>query len=250
MDKPKLAAKVAIITGGGKGIGRAIALGFAKEGANLVVCGRTPSYLEELCREARSLGTSAIPLKADVSIEHEVESMVDEALKVFGKIDILVNNAGVAGPLGSITDISKETWDKILKINLTGMFLCSKAVLKHMMERRIGNIINLSSGAGLRGSRVRSLPYAISKWGIEGFTYALSLQMKPYGICVNALRPGPHDTDFHKDTPPEFREGEWKQMRKPNGVSKLAVFLALQTVDTMTGESIDLREWERSLHEP
>jgi NAD(P)-dependent dehydrogenase (short-subunit alcohol dehydrogenase family) len=118
-----------------------------------------------------------------------------------------------------------------------------------MIERRAGNIINLSSGAGLRGARVRSLPYAISKWGVEGFTYGLSLQMKPYGICVNALRPGPHDTDFHKDTPPEFREGEWKQMQKPNGVSKLAVFLALQTVDTMTGESIDLREWERSPHE-
>lgn len=246
----KLRDKVAIVTGGGKGVGRAIVLGFAKEGANLVVCGRNPSYLEEVCQEAHSIGTSAIPVKADVSIEHEVKSMVEETLKVFGKVDILVNNAGVAGPLGLITDISKETWDEVLNINLTGMFLCSRAVLKHMIERRMGNIINLSSGAGLRGARVRSLLYGVSKFGIEGLTYGLAVQMKPYGICVNALRPGPHDTDFHKDTPPEFRGGDWKEMRKPNGVSQLAVFLALQTVDTMTGESIDLREWEKSLHEP
>jgi 3-oxoacyl-[acyl-carrier protein] reductase len=175
MDKQRLEDKVALVTGGGRGIGRAISLGFAKEGGKLIVCGRTQSYLEEVCQEARNIGTTAIPVKADVSVEYEVESMVDEALRVFGKIDILVNNAGVAGPLGSITDISQETWDEVLKVNLTGMFLCSRAVLKHMIERRTGNIINLSSGAGLRGARVRSLPYAISKWGVEGFTYGLSL---------------------------------------------------------------------------
>ncbi len=242
--------KVAIITGGGKGIGKAIALGFAKEGANLVVCGRTLSYLEEVCQEAQSMGISAVPVKADVSIEHEVDTLVQEALRVFRKVDILVNNAAIPGPLGLITNISKKVWDDILNINLTGMFLCSRAVLKHMIERRTGNIINLSSGAGLRSARVRSLPYGVSKFGIEGFTYSLSVQMKPYGICVNALRPGPHDTDAHKDTPPEFRTGEWAHMRKPNGgVSKLAVFLALQTVETMTGESIDLKEWERNFQE-
>jgi NAD(P)-dependent dehydrogenase (short-subunit alcohol dehydrogenase family) len=236
------------VTGGGKGIGKAIALGFAKEGANLAVCGRNLSYLEEVCVEARGMGASALPIKADVSVEPEVERMVEETLRVFRQIDILVNNAGIAGPPGLITDISKEVWDEVLNINLTGMFLCSKAVLKHMIERRAGNIINLTSGAGSKGSRVRSLSYSVSKFGVEGFTYTLSAQMKPYGICVNALNPGPHDTDFHRDTPPEFRGGEWKQMRKPNGVSQLAVFLASQTVGTMTGESIDLREWERSLY--
>jgi NAD(P)-dependent dehydrogenase (short-subunit alcohol dehydrogenase family) len=239
----KLRNKVAIVTGGGNGIGRAIALGFAIEGANLVVCGRNLSYLEEVCQEVRSTGISAIPVKVDVSIEQEVESMVHEALIMFKKVDILVNNAGVGGPLGLITGISKVTWDEVLNINLTGMFLCSRAVIKHMIERRTGNIINLSSGAGWRGSKVRSLPYGVSKFGVEGLTHVLSVQMKPYGICVNALRPGPHDTGMHKDTPPEFR----MRMRKPNGVSKLAVFLALQTIETMTGESIDLEEWEKSL---
>ncbi len=245
VDKQRLKGKVAIVTGGGKGIGRAIVLGFAKEGANLVVSGRTMSYLGGVCREAHSMGAPTLPVKADVSVEHEVERLVGDALKAFGKIDILVNNAGVAGPLGLITHISKEAWGEVLDINLTGMFLCSRAVLKNMIERKTGNIINLSSGAGWRGSGVRSLPYNVSKFGVEGFTHALALQMKPYNICVNALRPGRHDTDFHKGSPPEFKVG----MRKPDDVSKLAVFLALQTVDTMTGESIDLREWEKKFQE-
>jgi NAD(P)-dependent dehydrogenase (short-subunit alcohol dehydrogenase family) len=246
MGKQRLKTKVAIITGGGKGIGRAIVLGFAKEGANVVVVGRTTSYLEEVCREVRSMAAAALPVKADVSVEREVESMVGDALKVFGKVDILVNNAGIPGPLGVITGIGKEEWDDVLGTNLTGMFLCSRAVLRHMMERRAGNIINLSSGAGWRGGGVRSLPYNVSKFGVEGFTHALALQMKPYNICVNALRPGRHDTDFHKDSPSEYRVG----MRKPDDVSRLAVFLALQTVDTMTGESIDLREWEKKFEAP
>lgn len=246
-DKQRLKDKVAIVTGGGRGIGKAIALGFAKEGANLVVCGRASSSLEEVCREIRSLGASALPVKTDVSVEPEVESMVEKALKAFGKVDILVNNAGIVGTYDLITNISKEVWDEVLNINVTGMFLCSRAVVRHMIERRSGNIINLSSGAGRRGSPARTLPYGVSKFAVEGFTYVLAIHLKPYGICVNALRPGPTDTDIHKATPPELR---WAQLRKPNGVSKLAVFLALQTVDTMTGESVDLGEWERKLREP
>jgi NAD(P)-dependent dehydrogenase (short-subunit alcohol dehydrogenase family) len=241
-DNERLKDKVAIVTGGGKGIGRAIALGFAKEGANLVICGRKVAPLEEVCREARSRGISAVQVKADVSVESEVQNMVQEALRAFGKVDILVNNAGIGGPVDLVTDIAKEAWEEVFNINLTGMFLCSKAVLRHMIERRAGNIINLSSGAGFRGAYLRSLPYSVSKWGVEGFNHALALQMKPYGVCVNALRPGRTDTDFHKDSPPEIRA----KLRKPNGVSKLAVFLALQTVETMTGESIDLAEWEKS----
>jgi len=236
----KLRDMVAIVTGGGKGIGKAIALGFAEEGASLIVCGRTPSLLEQVSHEASQLGAPVIPVKADVSIESEVENMVAQALNTFGKIDILVNNAGIPGPLGLITDTSYEAWNEVIKTNLTGIFLCSKAVLRHMIERRQGNIINISSGAGRRGGKVRSLPYNISKFGVEGFTYALALQMKPYGICVNALRPGIMDTDFHRESPPE-----WKlKMRPPDDVKNLAVFLALQTVDTMTGESVYLREWE------
>lgn len=242
-DKQKLKGRVAIVTGGGKGIGRSIALAFAEEGANLVVCGRTFSLLEQVSREARQTGATVLPIKADVSVETEVENMVAQALKTFGKIDILVNNAGIPGPLDLIANINKPAWDEVINTNLTGIFLCSRAVLRHMVKRRSGNIINISSGAGRVGTgRIRSLPYNVSKFGVEGFTYATSIQMKPYGICVNALRPGVMDTDFHKDSPPEWKT----QMRPPEDVKKLAVFLALQTVDTMTGESIALKEWEQN----
>lgn len=118
-NKRKLAGKVAIVTGGGKGIGMAIALGLAQEGANLVVCDIESSHLLVVCQEARSMGVSAVPVKADVSAESEVESMVGEALRVFDRVYILVNNAGVLGSRPLITDINKEAWDKVLDINLT-----------------------------------------------------------------------------------------------------------------------------------
>ena len=236
----KLKDMVAIVTGGGKGIGRAIALGFAEEGASLVVCGRTFPLLEQVSQEARQIGATIIPVNADVSIESEVRNVVEQALKTFGRIDVLVNNAGTSGPLDLVTDISKQAWDEVIDTNLTGMFLCSKWVLRHMINQRTGNIINITSGAGRKGGRVRSLPYNVSKFGVEGFTFALSVQMKPYGVCVNALSPGIMDTDFHKKSPPE-----WKvKMRPPDDVKKLAVFLALQTVDTLTGETVNLDEWE------
>ena len=129
-NEKRLKDKVAIVTGGGRGIGRAIVFDFAREGANVVACGRTPAPLEEVSQEARRAGYSVLAIKADVSVEHEVESMVEETIKKFGKIDILVNNAAIVGPVGLITDISKEAWDEVLNVNLGGTFLCSKAVLK------------------------------------------------------------------------------------------------------------------------
>src|SRR5262245_21044834 len=150
LKTPRLQGKVALITGGGRGIGKAIALGFAQEGAALVLCGRTLAALEEVCHAVHRRGGAAIPVQADVAREADVARVRDQALAVFGQIDILVNNAGVAGPLGLITTLSKQAWDDTLAINLTGMFLCARAVLEPMIARRTGNIINLSSGAGLK----------------------------------------------------------------------------------------------------
>lgn len=243
-NKQRLRDKVAIVTGGGRGIGRAIVLDFAKEGAKVVTCGRTLSLLDEVSQEASKAGYFVLPIRADVSIEHEVESMVDETKKKFGKIDILVNNAAIVGPRGLITDISKEAWDEVLNVNLGGTFLCSKAVLKHMIKRGTGNIINVTTSQGWKRMRSGAAPYRASKSGIEGFTLMLAKQMKPYGICVNAMGPASTDTDMLRGIPPERRRR--LRMWKPEEVSKLAVFLALQTVNTLTGESIDFMQWQRS----
>ena len=244
INNKQLKDKVAIVTGGGKGIGRSIALGFAEEGANVVICGRHLSSLEQVRRETQGSAATIMPIQVNVTEESEVENMVKQTLERFGKVDILVNNAGIGGPLGLLIDFSKAQWDELININITGMFLCARAVLKDMIKRRSGNIINLSSGAGFRWNKAgKPLPYrigySVSKFAIEGFTYALATQMKPYSICVNALRPGAMDTDIHKGSPPEWYIG----MRKPDEVKPFAVFMALQTVDTMTGESVDLKEW-------
>jgi len=244
-DEKKLKDKVAVITGGGKGIGRSIALAYAGQGASLVLCGRHEPLLEDISRQVGALGVPALPVRADVSIEADVEKMLARALEEFGRIDILVNNAGIPGPAVLITEIDKADWDAVMGTNVTGVFLCSRAVLKHMMVRGEGNIVNISSGAGKSVNVVRSLAYNVSKFAVEGLTAAMAVQMKPYGICVNALRPGMIETDFHLDTPVEWK-AKMPPMRGPDAVKELAVFLALQTVVTMTGESIDLAEWERS----
>ncbi len=236
---------VAIITGGSKGIGRSIVMAYAEQGANLVICGRHKSLLDEVSREAGALGVSVLPVRADVSVEADVENMVAQALREFGRIDILVNNAGIPGPIVLITEINKVDWDAVMGTNVTGVFLCSRAVLRHMIGRGKGNILNISSGAGRAVKTVRSLSYNVSKFAVEGLTAATAAQMKPYGICVNALCPGMIDTDFHQDTPEEWK-AKMPPMRHPDVVKELAVFLALQTVETMTGESVDLAEWERS----
>jgi len=239
-DKKRLADKVVIVTGGGRGIGKAVALGLAAEGARLAVCGRTLADLEQVCRQVKAIGSSAIPIKVDVTDESRVEAMVAESLGAYGQIDVLINNAGVSPPRVLITETTKEVWDQVIDVNLTGVFLCTRAAVRHMLGRKSGNIINLSSGAGRFGGKASSFIYSSSKFGVEGFTYSLAKQLKPYGICVNAIRPGPTDTDMHKDKPPEFRA----RLRNPADVGRLAVFLALQTVETMTGESVDLKEWE------
>ena len=240
-EKLVLKNKVAIVTGGGKGIGKSIALAFAEEGAITVICGRTLSLLQQVSQVARK-ESIIVPIQADVSIESQVENMVAQVIQKFGKIDILVNNAGILGPTELVTNLSKEAWDGVINTNLTGSFLCSRVVLRHMIRKRCGNIINISADSGRIGGRVRSIVYVVSKFGIEGLTYALAIQMKPYGICVNALRPGVIDTDIIKGM------SELKtEMEKPDVVKRLAIYMASQTVDTMTGESISRKEWEQKV---
>ena len=185
----RLNNKVAIVTGGGVGIGRAISLAFANEGAAVVAAARTLPRLEAVADEIRSRGGRAIAIQTDVSDENQVNKMVAQTLNEYGQIDILVNNSGIAGPTINVVDVKLDDWNEVLTINLTGAMLCAREVLKSMIARRSGNIINISSLSGERGLAKRS-PYCVSKWGIIGFTQALAVEAGEYNIRVNCIAPG------------------------------------------------------------
>lgn len=186
--------KIALVTGANKGIGLVIAKMFAEQGANVAVNVPEQSvWPEELLKDLRRGGKYHEAYVADVSVATEVEKMAKDIIGRFGKIDILVNNAAVF-PRGLIHELPEEVWDRTIDVNLKGTFLCSKAVLPGMMERRSGRIVNLTSGAGFRGSP-NGTHYAASKAGIVGFTRGLALEVAQYGIAVNAVAPGITDTD-------------------------------------------------------
>lgn len=190
---------VAIVTGGSRGIGRGIALALAKEGTNVVVAD-LPSEraaMDETKKLIEAEGVQAHLVDCDVRVEAQTVALVKEAIDRFGKIDILVNNAGVIS-VAPVAMMSEEAWDRVIDVNLKGTFLCSKAVAPHMMERRSGRIINLSSMAGRRGNPGLA-HYCTSKWGIIGFTQSLALELGALGITVNAVCPGVVDSAMWRD---------------------------------------------------
>ena len=190
----QLKDKIAIVTGGGSGIGRAIALGFAAEGASVAVTDLDGARAYAVAAEVEAAGGTAIGFAADVSKTEDADAMVERTVERFGRLDILVNNAGRAGH-GWVTNMTDETWDGVFAVNARGTFVCSRAALRRMIPQRSGRILNTASGAGLRpfpGGAV----YGASKAAIISFTYSLAEEVAKYGITVNAIGPGPTDTPF------------------------------------------------------
>jgi len=183
---------VAIVTGAGQGIGRAIALGFAGEGAAVVIAELNYERGLEVEREIRETDEEALAVETDVSNETSVERMVSSALERFGHLDILVNNAGIY-PTSTVEEMAEEEWDQVIGTNLVGSFLCSRAVVPHLIAQRSGRIISVSSGRALEGAR-DAAHYAASKAGLIGFIKSLALELAPYGGTANALLPGVTDT--------------------------------------------------------
>ena len=185
----KLGGKKAIVTGGGTGIGKAIALEFAGAGADIAICSRNVQNIEKVRDEIIALGRDSMAVSMDVRVKEDVDNMVQQVIDEFGRIDILVNNAGTNRPT-PVLDLTEDTWNLILDTNLKGLFFCTQAVARHMVKQKSGKIINISSTASMGANEPGQAAYAASKTGVNAFTKACAREFGPYGINVNAIAPG------------------------------------------------------------
>ncbi|MDB5939701.1 MAG: short-chain dehydrogenase [Polaromonas sp.] len=204
--------KVALITGPAKGMGAAITLAFAREGAKLVLAGRDTAAIEPVAAEARALGVDVIVVPCDLTVPAQTEAMGVRALEAFGRIDVLVNVAGGSGPIGKTGwETTAEEFNEIVQLNMTGCFNSIHAVLPAMIARRSGKIVNVGGTFGLRG-RAGRMAYSASKWGLRGITKSFALEAGPYNINVNNVAPGMVDG-------PRFREKVCANMAEKLGIT-------------------------------
>jgi len=228
----KLQDKVALITGGGRGIGKAIALAYAREGAKLALCARTSSEVEETRREIQNLGRECEAWTCDVSLEEPVKQLVANVHGQFGAIDVLVNNAGVMTRPVPMTELDVKKWDYTIAVNLRGPFLAAQAVLPRMLKQKHGSIINVSSMIG-RSGYANFTAYAASKWGLEGFTQTLAAEVRSSNIRVNSVDPGyiaTKLTGYHGS--------------KPESATAVFVYLASDEAKGVTGKMLSSSDWQ------
>lgn len=236
----KLKDKVAIVTGASRGLGKVLALSFANEGARVIIAARTeaeneglPGTIYQTAEAIKIAGGEAMPVKCDVTSEESIAEMVKLTLNAFGRVDILVNNAGTAVPQ-QILELTLKRWELVLKVNLTGAFLCSKAVLPGMIERQSGSIINITSIDAIgHSSGFTGVGYGVSKAGLERLTYSLASEVGKYNIAVNALKPKEGiATEGLMMVSGGVGSENWET---PDKFIKAAIFLASQTAAGVTG---------------
>jgi 3-oxoacyl-[acyl-carrier protein] reductase len=241
----KFQGKVSIVTGGGAGIGEAIALALAREGAHVVIWDLDGNRAERVSSIIQKLGRKSIAIQMNVANAPEVNASVQRVLREYERIDILVNNAGICQVVPSIEEIREEDWDRVLAVNLKGVFLCSRAVMGIMKKQKAGKIINLGSLAGKVGGIATGAHYAASKAAVMCFTKSLAKELGPYGVHVNALAPGVIETDMTQ----MITGGDWRgylstiplgRIGVVDEVAKVALFLASDEASYLTGEIIDV----------
>ncbi|HWQ27597.1 MAG TPA: SDR family NAD(P)-dependent oxidoreductase [Dehalococcoidia bacterium] len=247
--------RVAVVTGGGSGIGRGVALRFAREGAKVAILDVAQDRLDETAAQLTEAGAPSLAVRADVSVTEDVERAFAAVLERFGRVDILVNNAGIGNPPKLIVEMDDDGWDRTIAVNLRSVFLCSRAAARQMIRQgRGGRIISVASQAGKTGYP-RLTPYCASKAGIILFTQAFAKEVAPYGILVNCVCPGTIDTPLLRAGVAEATGGSIPfeqaiaamlptiplgRIGYPEDVAKLITFLASDEADYMTGQAINI----------
>lgn len=238
----KLTGKTALVTGASRGIGREIALQFAKAGANVVVnYAGSEAKANEVVEQIKALGRDALAIQCNVSDSDSVTKMVKETIDHFGNLHILVNNAGITRD-NLLMRMKEEDWDEVININLKGVFLCTKAVSRQMMRQRSGTIINMASIVGVTGNPGQA-NYVAAKSGVIGLTKTAAKELAPRGITVNAIAPGFISTDMTDKLPEEVKDGMLKQIPlarfgEPADIARVALFLATDASAYMTGQTL------------
>ena len=233
-----LRGKVVMITGASRGLGRALALAFAQERVHLVINSRSEDSLVPVAGEAEETGVEVLAIPADVSVNSEVERLVDESVRRFGRIDVLVNNAGLLGPRVPIEDYPEDEWRRVLDANLTAPFLLSKVIIPHMPEG--GSIVNVTSGVSIEG-RAEWGAYSVSKFGVEGLTQILAAELKDRGIRVNSVDPGGMRTEMRAAAYPD--EDPTTRIT-PEENTAVFLYLASEESRESTGERFKAQEFQ------
>ena len=234
----KLKGQTAIVTGASRGIGKAIAVMFASEGANVVVTARTEHAIDDLAGRIVQSGGSALAVTADLSIDSDLQRIADETLANYGRIDILVNNAGIIHPRINLVDFDFELWRKVVAVNLEAVALLTALCLPSMMESNYGKVINISSIGGRKGSKGRSA-YRATKAALISLTESVAAETKPYGIDVNCICPGGVDTEGYREAFRMRGKIDDPSLMAPEEIAKLAVYLASDDSSSVTGAAID-----------
>lgn len=236
--------KVALVTGAGRGIGKAISVRFAGEGASLILCARTASQVQETTDAIRTAGRPCLAAVVDVAKEEQVQRLVGDGLAKFGRIDILVNNAGISNPKPFL-ETSNADWDEALTVNLKGVVVCTRALLPHMLQRGAGRVINIASAAALRGLP-GSPAYTASKFAVVGLTQALADEVVDKGVRVNVICPGPVKTELFDSSPvKDFLLKNPSALLTMDDVTGAALYLASDLSGGLNSQTICVRRTTR-----